>query len=211
MKKSSVGLDRWSHLELAALPQAAWQSFLEVIRHSPRSLFSSLSAIYKRVPIPKNNQAEGTPSSTRPIDVFSVLLRVFSTATSTLLRDWTPHVLRPCQMAAKGGVIQASARIALLTEGSYLQLYPTFGLSIDFEKMYNMMSGRVAAQAAAFMGLDVRNALNLLLPLENALGIWRLPYNCEPTPFRNTRGLPQCMGSSVLLAELCVCALSFGA
>ena len=206
-KKSSPGLDGWTHVEAAALPEAAWSDFLSVCQDAPQSLFRSLTAMYKRVPIPKHDALPLLPSDIRPIDVFSVLLRIHATAAISQIRSWTPQVLHPGQYASRKGVLVACANIAWMSGGSLVQCLDFWGVSVDFFKMLNMLSGPVAAQAAVYMGLAPANALSLLVPSMCSVGVWRLPYNAVPMPFRNTRGLPQGMATSVLLSELAIAPL----
>ena len=52
-KKSAAGLDAWSQPELALLPKECWSSFMKVCSSNPESLFSSVSGVFRRVPIPK--------------------------------------------------------------------------------------------------------------------------------------------------------------
>ena len=53
-KPSAVGLDAWSHEELASLPMDAWYWFILVVSLSPMSVLSSISAIFRRYPSPKH-------------------------------------------------------------------------------------------------------------------------------------------------------------
>ena len=68
--------------------------------------------------------------------------------------------------------------------------------------MFNMLSGLVAAEVAAFMGLSFPSIMDLLAPVACAIGTWKLPISASPTPFGTSRGLPQGMATSVILAEL---------
>ena len=60
------------------------------------------------------------PSEVRPIDLFSVILRVMASASTGILRSWTAEVLHPGQFPSKGGVVVACARIAWTTELSLI-------------------------------------------------------------------------------------------
>ena len=73
--------------------------------------------------------------------------------------------------------------------------------------MFNSLSPHVAAAVARCMGLDLDNIRDLALPILRARGVWRLPSNCEREVFVNSRGLPQGMASTVLLAEVAISPL----
>ena len=113
-------------------------------------------------------------------------------------------VLHPGQHATQGGVLAAVSRIAWESESSLVGCRELWGVSLDFEKMFNMLSGLISADVATYMGLSAANIMNLLLPLLSAVGVWNLPHGAAATPFANVRGLPQGMASSVLFAELAI-------
>ena len=94
----------------------------------------------------------------------------------------------------------ACAKIAWASAS--LGLCVLWGLSVDFAKMFNTLSPHAAAAVARIMGLSMHNVRDLTLPILKARGVWRLPGNFPPEVFMNTRGLPQGMAPSVLLAEL---------
>ena len=203
-KVSAVGVDGWTHEELASLPMVAWHCLLLAISISPLSLLASASSIFKRVPISKTSSSVCEPKDVRPIDIFSVIMRIYATATTRIVKPWAQMVLHPGQHATQGGVLVAVARIAWQTELSLAKVSSLWGISVDFEKMFNMLSGLVAAEVAGFMGLSYTNILDLLVPVACAVGIWKLPFSAAPKPFGTPRGLPQGMASSVLLAELAI-------
>ena len=204
--KSAAGVDGWTYAELAILPEDAWRAFMSVCSENPLSLFSSLSSVYKRVPIPKK-AGDVEPLQIRPMDVFSCLLRTHASVLVLNLRRWSEKVLLKSQYASSGGVLAAVASIAWRTELAYLGLQPATGVSIDFEKMFNRLSPHVAAASAVFMGLSSQFAHDLLCPLVFSKGVWRLPHNAWPRTFTNSRGLPQGMASSVLMSELAIAPL----
>ena len=201
-RKSSPGLDAWTHEEIKTLPLAAWHHFLKVCAVDPLSLLSSISSVFKRVPISKKDSGGNEACDVRPIDIFSVLLRVYSTATVGILKNWSWNVLHPGQYASRKGVLEACAILAWVTETSFLGIRECWCLSVDFTKMFNMLSADVAVRVGTYMGLPESFVPWLLLPIANATGVWRLPFNAAPWPFCSTRGLPQGMAVSVLLEEL---------
>ena len=123
------------------------------------------------------------------------------------LKPWVMRIQHPAQHALSGGVVLACSRIAWTTECAQVGLSKIWGLSIDFAKMFNSLSPHVAAAVAGCMGLALDNIRDLALPILRAKGVWRLPKNCEPEVFVNSRGLPQGMASSVLLAEVAISPL----
>ena len=70
--------------------------------------------------------------------------------------------------------------------------------------MFNMLSGLVAAEVAAYMGLCFPSIVDLLAPVACTIRTWKLPMSAAPNPFGTTRGLPQGMATSMLLAELAI-------
>ena len=206
-KPSAVGLDGWTHQELAALPMQAWYSFLIACSLKPLSLLSSVSAVFKRAPLPKTSSCVCLPMEIRPIDLFSVVMRIHASAATTIVKPWALKVLHPGQYATQGGVLVAVSRIAWNSERSLTGCATLRGISVDFEKMFNMLSGFAAAEVAQCMGLSYVNIMHLVVPLAGAVGVWKLPLSAAPTPFATPRGLPQGMASSVLLAELAISPL----
>ena len=112
-KPSSYGLDGWTHAELAALPMQAWFWFLVVCAVCPLSIFSSVSVVFKRVPLSKTGSQTCKPKDIRPIDVFSVLMRIHATAATRIVKPWARQVLHPGQYASQGGVLTALGQDSL--------------------------------------------------------------------------------------------------
>ena len=162
-------------------------------------------SLVKRVPIDKHDGL-CSPKEVHPIDLFSVILRVVSSATYVLARPWACAVLHPSQFATQGGAIVAASKIALRTELTLLRAIPTCAVVSDFAKMFNSMSVEVATESARYMGLGERMCEMLALPLKVSSFVWKLPFGAKPVEFSNERGLPQGMAGSVLLAECSICA-----
>ena len=110
-------------------------------------------------------------------------------------------VLHPCQHATNGGTFPAVARLALRTELAVAGVLPTYAVSVDFKKMFNMLSLEVATHCARRMGLSEPLITSLESPLRLASFAWRLPMNAKCELHTLGRGLPQGMAGSVLLAE----------
>ena len=206
MKKSSPGLDAWTTSEVKHLPRIAWDQFLHIFNNRPHELESELTTLVKRVPLEKK---EGlcTPRDVRPIDLFSVLLRLVSSATYNLIRPWMQRVLHPNQHATTSGALQAAAKIAWRTEQSWANLQPTYAIACDFTKMFNMLSMKVASQAAEVMGLSHTLADTLTKPLRISAFTWKLPFGAKAIEEKLERGIPQGMGGSVAMAEIVISAL----
>ena len=98
------------------------------------SLLMSPIMVFKRVPIPKGASPKDA-SEVRPIDVYSVLMRTYAKAAVCQLVSWKPKVLHPGQLASKGGVLMACAKIAWCTECSLLGLYEFWWVSVDFSTL----------------------------------------------------------------------------
>ena len=207
-RKSAAGLDAWSQSELALLSKECWLSFMHVCSANPASLFSSVSGVFRRVPIPKVPGGVCPVDAIRPIDVFSTLLRTHASALVLALKIWSRKVIPECQLATHGGVLKACAKLAWMSETCFYGLRFAAGISLDYAKMFNMLSPVVASTVATVMGLSRENASDLAFPLLVSKGCWRLPYNAVPEIFMNQRGLPQGMASSVLMMRFLM--LRFG-
>ena len=206
MGDSSPGLDAWTTREVKNLPPQAWIQFLHIILNRPHELESELITLVKRVPLEKRDGL-CAPADIRPIDLFSVLLRLASTATYNLVRPWSHGVLHPNQHATSQGALHAAAKIAWRSEQSWAKLLPTHVVACDFTKMFNMLSIEVATQAAVVMGLSSTLANILTLPLRLSAFTWKLPFGAKALETKPERGLPQGMAGSVLMAELIISAL----
>ena len=200
MKTSSPEVDTWSAAELKKLPMCAVETLLDIYFHRFESMTNSLTCLVKRVPLQKKERMDD-PSSIRPSDLFSSILRVLSSCAFMSARPWALRVLHPSQHATNGGTFPAIAEIALRTELAAAGAMPTFAISIDFTKMFNMMSTKVAVLSAKVMGMSDLLASALERPLGGAKFFWRLPTNAKSNLHVHERGLPQGMAGSVLLAE----------
>ena len=206
MKNSSPGLDAWTTSEVKHLPRQAWEQFLHIFVNRPHELESELTTLVKRVPVEKK---EGlcAAKDIRPIDLFSMLLRLVSSATYNLIRPWMQRVLHPNQHATTQGALHAAAKIAWRTEQSWANLQPTYAIACDFTKMFNKLSMKVATQAAEAMGLSHTLADILTRPLRISAFSWKLPFGAKAIEEKPQRGIPQGMGGSVAMAELIISAL----
>ena len=114
-KNSAPGLDAWTVKELKMLPESALVSLFGILTERFHLVESSITAVVKRVPLEKILGAS-SPDQFRPIDLFSSLLRVFSSAVFSVVKPWSCQVLHKDQCASKGGTFVGCSRIALLTE-----------------------------------------------------------------------------------------------
>ena len=209
MKKSAPGPDGWSVAEIKALPLCAWNQLAALYNSPAWNPRTTLLSAFRRIPIEKSTQWElPEAANIRPIDIFSTITRVISSAATTELEDWRKHVIHKSQHATHGGALEASARILFVSE-SILRRRPgtLWGLSPDFSKLYNMISPVIAAKFATMMGLEGVSAQKLIEPILTSSGFWRLPNNAVCPPIRLGRGLPQGLSTSVLLAETFVSGL----
>ena len=138
----------------------------------------------------------------RPIDIFPLIVRLLSTAATRTILDWKREVLHRGQYASRGGNIPATTRLAIRCEQVIMKTSPTYSLTADFSKLFNMISPSIAAHVCYLMGLNEASASRLIEPLINAKGYWRLPDSATTSPQPRARGLPQGMSGSVLLSEV---------
>ena len=200
------GLDAWTIPEAEVLPPQAWEALLNIVRRSPDQLKAHLVTLVKRVPLEKH-AGICTAKDVRPIDLFSVLLRILSSAAYNLAKPWACAVLHPNQCATQGGIIHALSRVALQTECALTNSKSILAVASDFSKMFNMMATSVSSAVAGFMGL-AGNVLSFLTkPLDLSSYAWKLPFNARPIEEQHGRGLPQGMAGSVMLAELSIAPL----
>ena len=76
----------------------------------------------------------------------------------------------------------ALGKIAWDTELSLVGCRSFWGISLDFEKMFNMLSGLIAAEVASFMGLSFGNIVDLIAPVLCSVGTWKLPMSALANP-----------------------------
>ena len=75
---TAPGPDGWTVPELRKLPEGAWASLIHVMNEG--TLGQNISMLYRRVPIEKGEKDLPKAEDLRPIDIFSVLWRVFASA-----------------------------------------------------------------------------------------------------------------------------------
>ena len=139
MKKSSPGLDGWGTEEVKALPYRAWEQLTVLLDVPNWNPFTSLLGAFRRVPI-ENISGFPRPSEVRPLDIFSALARVESSACTMDLEIWRYHVIHHHQHATHGGTTLATSRLLLYTEQVLRQDGPLWAMSLDFSRLYNMVS-----------------------------------------------------------------------
>ena len=215
LPKKAPGVDGWTAQELRKLPRVAWSNLMDLmsryaeqppIANSSPVLPPSLLLVYRRVPVPKNLGIP-TADQIRPLDIYSGVMRLYSSTVAAGARHWLSQVAHRTQFAVKGGVIHAVARIAIHTEASCLAIRPVAAVALDFAKMYNSLSEIIARRLAVLMGLPAKTAAMLALPIQMTKGVWKLPDNAVNAACKGERGLPQGLSSSVLLAEVMIAAL----
>ena len=193
MFRGVQGFDSWTVNEVKALPQAAWESFLLLFDTLETTTITPLLMTKRRTPIEKTLGSVGGPESTRPIDVYSVLLRLHSTCMCLCLKDWAKEITHPSQTATHGGILAAQAQIAAWTEATLVSSIPVHALSIDLTKMFNMISPEISCEVVKAAGLEHKTAQHLTvltLPLRCANSIWKLPSNAVNPTMKSARGLP---------------------
>ena len=111
MKKTAAGPDGWTRQELRALPDQAWVDLIYILSSRPQSFSDTCLALYKRVPVLKNLSSPPSPDNFRPIDVFSLVLRLITSAQVAAIRPWLSKVLRRSQFASDRGAVSAKCTI----------------------------------------------------------------------------------------------------
>ena len=109
--------------------------------------------MYRRVSVEKGENTIPTPDQFGPIDVFPLMARMLSTPATRTIEGWKRAMTHRGQYASKGGTIQATTRLAIKCEQVVRKTLPTYSLTIDFSKLFNMISPAVAVKACALMGL----------------------------------------------------------
>ena len=213
MKHGAAGVDAWTTREIKLLPPQAWDALAKLLRRwflNPFGPPLSTAVLRKRrTPIEKKQDDDGLPDvhAIRPIDVHSVLIRVYSSCLANMVRPWLREVTHPTQAACHQGILAALAKIALWSELALNTVGDIFAISLDLTKMYNTVSPTIAKRMAIAAGMCESTANMLAGPLEWADAVWRLPRNAPNTPTKNERGLSQGLSASIVFSELVMAAL----
>ena len=136
-KKSAQGLDGWTVQEIKSLPCLAWSHLLELWPKVLAVFASTPLCRFKRVPIEKSDKDVPRPGDLRPIDIFPVIVRIFSSAAMAKVRGWALQVVHPSQYATHGGVPMALTKLNFLTETCHHGTCSRFGIALDFMKLFN--------------------------------------------------------------------------
>ena len=147
------------------------------------------------------------PRDVRPIDLFSVILRVIASAATGLLRHWKTCVLHPGQYASRGGVVVACAKIAWATEVSMVGLSTVWAFLWTLPKCSTCSALKWLYRQEGTWALSEVTLSTLEFPTAFTTGVWSLPHGAAPIPYSSVRGLPQGMSTSVLLSELAIAPL----
>ena len=208
-KRRCPGPDGWSALELSKLPKRAWLSLSRIFERDLATPMRTLLRTFRRVPLEKGERDEPGPGDYRPVDVFSSLIRIYSSAQMAQIKAWLNTVLHEKQFGMKGGTIMVAAKTAIAVERAVQMKKETWGFSLDFSKLFNMLSPSLACLSAQALGLTEEDARRMVEPIQQARGYWRLPrQECSP-PFSNERGLPQGLAGSVAMAEILLSLLIY--
>ena len=205
-KVSAPGPDGWGASELALLPVHAWDSLLSILAVKDNDFSSSLLAIFRRIPVEKERELTSlpTPEQIRPLDIFSMVVRILASTQAALLRPWLAQVVHPTQYATFGGCVPPIARMTIASEQILQKRKHLLGVSVDFTKMFNHISPSLAADVAVYLGLRECDAKALIAPFASSRGAWCLGFNAVVPMRQRSRGLPQGLSTSVALAELVV-------
>ena len=180
-KRKATGLDGWSVGEIAALPRQAWNDLIMLLSHE-EGAYDTLMTAYRRVPLLKGSPQRPTPADYRPVDIFSTITRVWSTAQARQLRPWLLRMLHEEQHAMRRGTICVAARTAIAIEGVVHMKKPTFGFVLDFAKLFNTICPSLASKVLQRFGLCEEDTRAIILPILKSRGYWRLPRNEVAAP-----------------------------
>ena len=203
-KRKAPGLDGWTIAELARLPTAAWAALLRLLERGGDQSYKSLLAAVRRVPLDKGKCPQGTPnpSGFRPVDVFSGVVRILSSAQISNIKGWILQSLDEGQFAMQTGTQAVAARAALCVDKIVSLKKPLFGCSLDFSRLFNTLCPHLAAKTASRLGLKEEDAQAIVRPITQAKHCWRFPRQ-EWTPWGVcSRGVPQGLSGSVALSEI---------
>ena len=203
-KNSAPGPDGWSRKELVTLPIGAWRDFLHVLSRDTGT--ASLLYLYRRLPLEKRASSIPRVDQFRPIDVYSYMLRLHSSATVAKIRGWFAKCLASNTIC----YVWAGKAVAICNSYAEATLHrtcPVYAVSLDYQKLFNSISPSVAAHVARLMGMSEELITSLVRPLLHSLGVWRLPNNAICPWECRERGLPQGLASSVALSELFLAVL----
>ena len=206
-KMSCPGPDGWSLEELRLLPLVAWEHLLKVMKDPSNDMSATMMAIYKRIPLEKPGQDIPTADSVRPIDIYSMILRIVTASQITCLKPWLARVVHKTQYSTHGGALRAVTRLSVWAETIAQRKGQVWGLSVDVSKMFNSLSPLAAMDIARYCGLEQKDCETLVAPIISSKGCWRLGANGVTPLTRKGRGLPQGLSTSVALAELTVSTL----
>ena len=152
---------------------------------------------------------DGAPDATqiRPLDIF-VLLRVLSSAHRKMLRPWALGATLLLQFAVRGGILLAVGSLGAVAEMTLAKSSDACDIAVDFQKLYNMLAPKAAAEIAKHMGLSMELAEALIGPLVACCqGLLAIATKCLYVDVDAPKGLPQGLATSVMLAELCIATL----
>ena len=205
-KKSAPGCDGWGANELCHLPQIAWDCLIHIVEHSP-DLTKSLLCFQKRIPIEKGSPEVPQASDIRPIDICSMVLRIYAAAQMGSLRSWIRLSTHPSQFATHQGAQVALAHVNLVAERVLFRTTCTWAVSLDFSRLFNRLCPVLLEDTLVYLGMSRLDARLIVNPIQKSKAIWRMPANATVESYSHSRGVPQGLSSSVGLAELSIATL----
>ena len=131
---------------------------------------SSLLNLFRRVPLEKEVSDIPRVHQYRPIDIFSVIIRLHSSTLVAKLRGWLHSILFHTQYAMLGGAGRAVATCNMYAEATVMKLRPIFAVSLDYQKLFNSVSPMVAMRVAMYLGPIWRNGMQPGAPLDQFSG-----------------------------------------
>ena len=163
-KKSSPGPDGWGLGELRSCRHMRGNRYLIALKRMDMPL-RGISTLFRRIPVEKRDLDCPQASDVRPIDVFSHLIRAVSSSLVASLASWKRKVTHLAQYVSHHGTLAACANIGLVCEAVLHRHTKYWCVSIDFNKLFNVVSSQIAGMFAGYMGLSKKTVKALTGPL----------------------------------------------
>jgi len=188
-KTTSAGFDGVTMTDLARMPLPVIQAFCDIFEESEKHGRWPEQLVQGKVVCLAKVSSPGSPADFRPITVFSILYRIWSSFHSRNALQWLDPVLpdglygnRPGRYAA-----QIWSKLLWCVEHSYQNSQELAGLVADLQKAFNMLPRLVIFEIAGHMGIPG----NVLLAWAGALSQMRRRFLLRGSL---TEGVPSVTG-----------------
>ena len=206
---ASAGPGGWTIAQLKTLPIWAWHDFSSMLHlYERHGLPGPLKEIWVAL-LPKGDElVSPRADDVRPIAVSSSLYRLYSKAKAATMMSTIEQYLHAQQWGGRPqrSVMQGVAQVVTRVEAARLSGQPCVGLSIDIKKFFDCIPTAAVSLLLEHAGVDVGTAQivqNLVCGMQRR---WRLPGRTLSPYIQISRGVAQGCTSSVMLANILVCA-----